>query len=270
MKVLKAIILFLTIGLLAGACSDDSDLGFPSNFPTVFVEEGTSFNLQVGKVLQVHINIESETIMESMEVYKNGNLFQHISLEPSYNLRHQYQFQGMKEDVGSQKLTFVVIDRDGVGAAESIEVEVYETPLTFTANASITNANGNGLISWDLVLNEGKSVGNKVDVLNSSTPISGWVKGWKASTLTKFAKLTSAPATPLDELTLEDITALFNQNTSTTAVSNLATDDWLIAKIRNSEEYTIIQITHVDEQFDNATERIDFMYKKTYEFAGRE
>ncbi|MGB0526089.1 MAG: hypothetical protein ACPGJS_24115, partial [Flammeovirgaceae bacterium] len=246
-----------------------STLPFPTSFPMISIEEGDNFSIQVGEDLIIHIRIESETIMESMEVYKNGSLFQNINLEHSFNLRHQYIFQGIKADAGQiHTLTFVVIDDEGVGSAKSITVEVKETPLTFTfQNAQITNANGAGNFAWDLAANGGSTTTNKMDIVNTSNATDGWVTGWTSNTLTRFVKLSGAPSIALDDLIMEDLIALYNIGTP---VSTLAveTGDWIIAKIRESGEYAIIHIDHVDETIDNATEGIRFTYKKSAESVG--
>ena len=275
MKHLKQLALIYLILLALGACSEESFIDF-SNFPELTIEEGRNHQMNVGEVLNLHLIITTTTApMRSLEIYKNGKLVQTSNLESTNALRHSFDFLALKVDANTAvTLTFVGIDANGNATAINSVILVDETPLTYTfSNASISNSNGLGLNSWDLTTNQGNQLRQQVitsttDMRNHSTANSGWIKGWKSTSATQFVKLTTPPAS-IDDLSLEDITALYQSNNPLLIVT-VNTGDWLIARLRNTNEYAVIYMEEVSETIDNKNELIRFTYKKTKAIAGQD
>lgn len=265
MTLFKKFILIVVISCAFISCEDSASFDIPL-FPSIYVEEGNSFELKVGEELDLHIVVESFEPITTLEFYKNGRFFQEIKIEPTQNVRHEYKFHALKEDVGdSQTLTFVAITEEGSTSFTTIVVTVVETPLLFMySNAFIFNKNSANPFSWDLVNNKSGRLDNKIDIVNTSNPLDGWISGWEAKNTTTFAKVTYPITTPIDELTMEDLESIYNSETPS-SILVLETGDCLVAKLRGTDEYAIIGISLVD----HSAESISFTYWKSTELAGK-
>ena len=270
MKDLKRIVLMCLIGLLLGACEEDVNFDF-SQLPELFIEEGRNHQVLVGESLNLNLVINSTSVMRSLEVYKDGTLFQVASLEAATSLRHSFEFLGEKQDVNKTiNLAFLVIDIDGNSNVAYANILINETPLAYTlSNASISNSNGSGFTSWDLITNQPRQTMENADLTNASTSAEGWVKGWRSTSQTRFVKLVTRSNFSLNTFSLEDLATLYQSDEPQSAVT-VETGDWVIARLRNTNEYAIIRIDQVDEASDNANEKIFFTYQKTSENAGQD
>ena len=267
MEIIRKNIIIFILALVFGSCANETQLDL-SSFPTITVEEGSTFQINVGEELAIHLAISASKPLHQLEVYKNGTLIETYQLEHNKSVNHPYTFIGIKEDVNIPlNLTFVAIDEQGTASATSILLYVVETPLAYIyQGANVCNANGPGFSGWNLATN--LPTDEDTDIMNTSTASSGWVKGWKSATRTRFVKLSYPPSIGINELTHEDIKAIYASAEIVQSTVDVAAGDYLVAKIDASQQYALIYIEKVDELIDNSSESIVFTYRKTTVYAG--
>jgi len=105
---------------------------------------------------------------------------------------------------------------------------------------------------------------NKTEINSPSSDMSSFfIVGWNGVNGTQFVKATNA--LDYETSTVETAIALYKSGTASEKMKNLILGDVISAKIRNSEKYALIKITHIelvgsDKNFgNNKTDNDDFI-----------
>lgn len=163
--------------------------------------------------------------------------------------------------------TFTVNDQLGNSATGTFTVTISttNTPLAYeNTSGVIWNLVGPYQGAWDLGTNVGVSSSgaeSTKDMKNTSTVASGWVNAWTTGTGngTLYVKTS---VFDYNNATLESATSAYAAGTAVSTVTNPATNDIYIAKLRGGTNYAVIKITNIVVTPSDNLDKIEFSYKK--------
>lgn len=163
--------------------------------------------------------------------------------------------------------TFTLIDQPGSSVTGTFTVTnaSSNTPLAYeNTSGVIWNLVGPYLGAWDLGTNVGISSSgaeSTKDMKNTSTVALGWVNAWTTGTGngTLYVK---ANVFDYNNATVESATSAYVAGTAVSTVTNPATNDIYIAKLRGGTNYAVIKITNIVVTPSDNLDKIEFSYKK--------
>lgn len=163
--------------------------------------------------------------------------------------------------------TFTVNDQQGNSATGTFTVTIStsNTPLAYENTAGVIwNLVGPYQGAWDLGINAGVSSSgaeSSKDMKNTSNVTLGWINEWTTGTgnSTLYVK---ANVFDYNNATVESATSAYAAGTAVSTVTNPATNDIYIAKLRGGSNYAVVKITNVVVTASDNLDKIEFSYKK--------
>ncbi len=266
---MKIKLLLILCGLVFTSCASDDDSFGRFSQISVQIQEGNLLSKKPEESFQLTVNLSSPETLSTLEVFENGQSKRVIPIENVKNRTITLDFETFKSEAGTSKfISFLATDETGGFGNAEVEIKVLSTSLDYVSNEIIlTHYHSDTTnFAWDLTKNDFATDSAKADIwMNSS--FGNWNAGIKSLTPTKFMRTDKIA---FDQAFEEQLFLLFD---STSVVSdsivNLKPSDILIAKLRDSDSYSIIEILQISDTVGDNSEQIVLKYRKVQENSGQ-
>jgi hypothetical protein len=257
------LLLILYVITLFGCTNDDNPFEFLSQI-SVQVQEGNFLKKNAGEKFTLTVNLSSPAVLYSLEVFVNGQSNQTIPIEGVNSRTLTLDFEIDKSEAGVSKFISLLAtdEAGGLGNAE-VEIEVLLTSLDFLKEAVTLQHyhSDTTQFAFDLAKNLETTDSTQADIwLNSS--LGTWNAGIKSFTSTQFVKVIDPNEISFNTISEEAISLLYEKGSPSNFLVGLNKSDILIAKLRNTDSYSIIGIEAISDLQGDNSEEITLKYRK--------
>jgi hypothetical protein len=169
-----------------------------------------------------------------------------------------------------EKWEFKITDSHGETASKTINIHTLTlTPMDNEYSGTIYNSLGDNPDAWDLILNNSLSYGSgdeNIDIYNNTTSMYvapyKFNNGWESLNGTLFLRINYYE---YENCYLESAIDAFSGASlmqPSTFTYGVEAEDIFVARLRETDNYTIIKVINVDYTEDDNLDKIDFVYKK--------
>ncbi len=268
---MKIKLLLILCGLALLGCASDDDAFRDFSQISVEIQEGNSFIKKAEEKITLTVSLSSPEVLTSLEVFVNGQSQQIIPFEAVRNKTLSLDFETFKSEAGTSKfISFLATNETGGFGNAEVEIEVLATLLDFSIDTvTLKHYHADTThFAFDLVNNVYTTDSAQADIwVNSNS--GAWNVGIESFTSTQFVKVENPTEIDFNTISEEAISLIYEAGNPSNSLVGLSESDLLIAKLRNTNSYSIIEIKQVSALVGDNSEQIVLKYRKVAENSGQ-
>ncbi|MFT5619667.1 MAG: hypothetical protein ACI85I_002914 [Arenicella sp.] len=268
---MKIKLLLILCGLTLLGCASDDDAFLDFSQISVVIQEGNYLKRNADEKISLNVSLSSPEVLTSLEIFVNGQSMQTILIEAVKNRTLTLDFETYKSEAGDSKfISFLATDEAGGFGNAEVEIEVLATSLGFVQDfITLQHYHADTTqFAFDLANNGQTTDSTKADIwINSS--FGAWNTGIKSFTSTQFVKVENPTEINFNAISEEAISLIYETGNPSDYLVGLSESDILIAKLRNTNSYSIIEIKQISALLGDNSETIVLKYRKATENSGQ-